>query len=593
VSLLATAAGEKPGLATTPAGGGRRLFPALCLAAAVAGCGGPPAEEPEPVAPTPAGPPWLVDVTAEYGLDFRHETGGVGELHLPEIMGSGAALLDAEGDGDLDVYLIDGAFDLGRSPDPGGSRNRLYLQRDGRLVDATEGSGLGDPGYGMGVAVGDLDNDGRDDVYVSNYGPDRLFRNLGEGRFADVTAAAGIAVDGWSTSAIFVDFDRDGLLDVYVARYVAYDPRVKCYDTAGRHEYCGPSAFPGVSDVLLRNQGGFTFRDVSAAAGIAAVSDAGLGVVSDDFNDDGWPDVYVANDADPNQLWINLGDGTFRDEGLLMGASVNAQGATEAGMGVVAADFDGDALPDLFMTHLVNESNTLYRNLGSGLGFEDATVSSGLASGSAPFTGFGNVAFDAELDGDLDLALVNGRVLRGPRLPSELAPPWDDYAEPNLLYRNLGGGRFERADEQAGEFYRRTEISRGLAIGDLDGDGDGDLLLSNGQGPARIYRNDAPRRGRGLRLEAWDPRLGRLAEGAVVVAELGDRRLRRVQGRGSSYLSSSEPTMLFGLGEAARTDRFVVRWPDGLREVFAGVEAPAGSGTVGRLRLVRGAGRPE
>ncbi len=556
----------------------------MALAGAGGACEGPPPEEPAPPAAVAPAAPWLVDVTDLYDLDFVHETGGEGELQLPEIMGSGAALFDVEGDGDLDVYLLNGARDLGRSPAPDGPRNRLYLQQDGRLVDASEGSGLDDPGYGMGVAVGDVDNDGLDDVYVSNFGADQIYRNLGGGRFRDMTAAAGIRVDGWSASAIFLDFDRDGLLDLYVTRYVAYDPRVKCYDTAGRHEYCGPSAFPGLSDVLLRNEGGFAFRDVSARAGMAAVTDAGLGVVSEDFNDDGWPDVYVANDADPNQLWINLGDGTFRDEGLIMGASVNAQGVTEAGMGVVAADFDGDTLPDLFMTHLANESSTLYRNLGAGLGFEDVTAASGLAAGTAPFTGFGIASFDAELDGDLDLAVVNGRVLRGPRLESELAPPWDDYAEPNLLYRNLGAGRFEAVNDEAAEFHARTEISRGLAIGDLDGDGDGDLLVSNGQGRARIYRNDIPRRGAALRVEAWDPDLGRLAEGAVLIAEIGARRLRRIQGRGHSYLSSSEPTVTFGLGDAASVDRLLVRWPDGRREEFPGATAGA------TIRLIRGQG---
>ena len=561
-----------------------RLLLALAAALLAAACGGPPPAEERPPVATPAEPPWLVDVSDEVGLDFVHETGGVGELQLPEIMGSGLALLDVEGDGDLDLYLINGAFDLGRSPAADGPRNRLYLQRDGRFADATDGSGLGDPGYGMGVAVGDVDNDGRDDLYVSNYGADRLYRNLGGGRFADVTEAAGVAVDGWSTSAAFVDVDRDGLLDLYVARYVAYDPRVKCYDTAGRHEYCGPSAFPGVTDVLLRNEGGLRFRDVSAAAGISGVSDAGLGVTSDDFNDDGWPDIYVANDADPNQLWLNQGDGTFRDEALLMGASVNAQGVTEAGMGVVTADFDGDTLPDLFMTHLVNESNTLYRNLGAEMGFEDVTAVSGLAAASAAYTGFGTVAFDAELDGDLDLALVNGRVLRGPLLPTELSPPWDDYAEPNLFYLNTGGGRFEPALGRAGEFHSRAEISRGLAAGDLDGDGDEDLVVSNGQGRARVYRNEAPRRGSSLRVEAWDPRLGRLAEGAAIIAEVADRRLRRVQRRGRSYLSSSEPAVLFGLGEAAGADRFLVRWPDGLEEAFTGAAAGAS------VRLVRGQG---
>ena len=517
---------------------------------------------------------WLTEIAVEVGLDFVHESGGVGELHLPEIMGAGAALLDIEGDGDLDIYLVNGALELGGSEALQGPANRLYRQEpDGSFRDVTEGSGLADRGYGMGVAVGDFDNNGLDDVYLTNLGADRLYRNVGGGRFEDATARAEIEVAGWSTSATFLDYDRDGYLDLYVTRYVAYDPAVKCYDTAGRHEYCGPSAYPPISDVLLHNQGDGTFRDASGQAGIDGIAGAGLGVACDDFNEDGWIDVYVANDADPNQLWINQHDGTFQDQALLLGASVNAQGLTEAGMGVVAADLDGDLRVDLFMTHLVNESNTFYRNLGQELGFEDVSALSGLASSSAPFTGFGTAAFDADLDGDVDLAVVNGRVLRGPLVENTLTPPWNDYAEPNLFYLNEGRGRFSPVGEGAATFCDMVGISRGLATGDIDDDGDLDLLVSNTQGPARLYRNDASRLGRWLIVEPYDPSLHRLALGAVVTAVVGESRQRRVSTAGFSYLSSSDPRVHFGLGEVRWVERLEVRWPDGLREGFPEVEA--------------------
>ena len=522
-------------------------------------------------------PPWFREITEEVGLDFVHETGAQGELQLPEIMGSGVAFFDADRDGALDLYLVSSAFDLGADPALDGPANRFYRQlEDGTFEDATASSGLGDRRYGMGVAVGDVDVDGWLDVYVSQLGMDRLYRNLGldaEGRvrFEDVTVAAGVVVDNWSASAAFLDFDRDGDLDLYVSRYVAYDPRVPCYDTTGQREYCGPTAFPGISDVLLRNDsagGSIRFVDVSGAAGIDSVAAAGLGVAIEDFDGDGWVDVYVANDADPNQLWINQGNGTFVDEGLTLGASVNALGAAEAGMGVVAADLDGDSGVDLFMTHLENESNTLYRNLGQGLGFEDASAGSGLAISSSPYTGFGTAAFDVELDGDLDLVVANGRVLRGPLLPGELEAPWDDYAEPDLFYRNegtAGAPRFE-LDEKAAGFLSRVEVSRGLAVGDVDRDGDLDLVVTRAQGPARLYSNEAPREGSWLVVEALDG--GAPALGATVVLEAGGRSVRRSLQGGSSYLSSSEPVAHFGLGEIESVERLEVTWGDGSQEFF-------------------------
>ncbi len=558
----------------------------LVLAIAwLAGCGAQETSDSEPAttdtSPAAAVEPWFRETTA---FEFRHETGATGDLHLPEIMGSGAALFDADGDGRLDAYLINSAFSFGGEPETT-PRNQLFLQQeDGTFRDATEASGLGDPGYGMGVAIGDIDNDGHDDVYLSNLGADRLYRNRGDGTFEDHTAAAGVATSGWSTSASFLDFDRDGDLDLYVTHYVSYDPSVRCFDSAGRHEYCGPTAFPGESDVLLRNEGNGTFTDVSTSAGIAAVAHAGLGVVCEDFDGDGWIDVYVANDADPNQLWINQGDGTFRDDALVLGASINAMGAAEAGMGVVAADFDNDLDFDLFMTHLEDESNTLYRNLGPDLGFDDVTASSGLATESRPFTGFGTAAFDAELDGDLDLVVANGRVLRSTLLETPVPAPWNDYAEPNLFFLGDGSGTFEPAPVAGGPLTGTVEITRGIALGDIDRDGDLDLLLSNTQGPARLYLNEAPRAGHWLQVEAIDPELRRTALGARIEVRAGGRVRARSLTSGFSYLSSSEAVAHFGLGEAEAVEGIDVLWPDGTRERFPGAAADQ------RIRLEKGRG---
>lgn len=536
--------------------------------------------------------PWFVDITAEAGLDFVHETGATGELHMPEVIGAGAALWDFDNDGDLDIYLTNAAFGLGSADRNGEPRNRLYRQEpDGRFVDVTASSGLGDTGYGMGVAVGDINNDGHLDIYLCNYGPDRLYRNRGDGTFEDITVAAGIDVNGWSCSASLFDYDRDGFLDLYVTQYVEYDAATKCSDFAGRRDYCGPNSFYGVPDVLLRNNGDGTFTDVSEEAGIASIAAPGLGVICADLNGDDWPDVYVANDGKANQLWINQGGRGFLDEAVMMGVALNGQGMGEAGMGVVVADFDGDADFDLFISHLGvprAETNTFYRNLGGTTGFEDATAECGLGASSVAYTGFGTAGFDADLDGDIDLFVANGAVMRRPVLPgSEVAPPWDRYAEPNLFYLNDGTGRFELQVVSAGPVCTRVEITRALATGDIDSDGDVDLLMSNIQGPARLYRNEMPRQGHWLIVRALDPRLRRDAIGASVTVHLEGRQILRMITGGSSYLSSSDLRAHFGLGRANKINRIVVRWPDGLREEFQ-------VGEVDRiLELVRGTGGPE
>ena len=539
---------------------------------------------------------WYADITSEVGLDFDHETGATGELHLPEIMASGAALFDFDLDGDLDIYLTNGADGLTRtvpraelqtfSPASEGPTNRLYRQEDnGSFVDVSGESGLDDPSYGMGIAIGDIDNDGDPDVYLTNFGLDKLYLNLGDGTFKDVTEAAGIDVTGWSCSAAFFDYDRDGWLDLFVTRYVDYNPQHECSGFSGKADYCGPKAYPPVHDCLLHNNGDGSFTDVTDTAGISAAAAAGLGVNCGDLSGDGWPDIYVANDGYANHLWINQHDGTFVDSALVGGVALNWQGAAEAGMGVVTADLDNDLDLDLFMTHLHRETNTFYRNEGDGHSFVDGTAPSGLGPTSVAFTGFGTAALDVELDGDLDLPVVNGRVLLGEPVDGvQLDEPWNYYAEPNLFYLNDGQGNFQ-SSERMPSFCNPIEISRGLAMGDIDSDGDLDLLISNVQGPARLYRNVAERKGYWLIIEAVEPQTRRHAIGAVVTVNCADRRLMRTVTRAVGYLSSSQPAAHFGLGSATAVDSINVRWPDGTIEVFDG-------GPVDRtIRLVRGEGR--
>ncbi len=571
----------------------RPLFSALLLLTTFA-CGhdgtGADATTTDAEHPIPAGasdvpadvPPWLVDATEAWNVRFTYDAGAGGELLFPEMMGGGIAVFDANEDGRLDLYFISGGPGPNRPSAPGDPVNRLFLQgADGRFSDATAGSGLADPGYGTGVAVGDFDNDGHEDVFVANIGADRLFRGRGDGTFEDVTAAAGIPGGGspevdpdlhWSSSAAFCDIDRDGYLDLYVVGYVIFDRSVECTDRAGRREYCGPDSFEDRVDTLLHNQGDGTFRDITHEAGIDVVTGAGLGVVCEDLDDDGWVDIYVANDGDPNQLWMNQGDRTFIDDALILGASVNASGLSEAGMGVVAADFDNDGDFDLFLTHLRDETNTFYRNLGAGVGFEDQTARVGLGTASAPYTAFGTAPVDLDLDGDLDLVILNGRVTRGEALTDALPGPWNDYAEPNLVYRNEDG-RFRLLDLEARAFTEPIEVGRGLATGDLDGDGDLDIAVSNIGSPARLYRAEAPP-GRWLLVDAIDPRLGgRRALGARVRVEAeGRSQVRTIHGA-MSYLSSSDPRAHFGFGpstgaESGEVDEIVVRWPDGLEETF-------------------------
>lgn len=537
------------------------------------------AEETEPIPNAdPSVLALFIDVANEVGLTFQYRGWPAGSYHLPTVMGGGAAVFDADGDGRMDIYLINGHDGTPQSK----LTNRLFRQRaNGTFEDVTEASNLGDRGFGMGCAIGDIDNDGDVDVYVSNYGADRLFRNEGDGTYTDISAEAGISSERWGTSVAFLDFDRDGWLDIYIANYVEYDEDKICYDNAGRRDYCSPDTFVAEVDRLYRNRGDGTFMDVTEAAGIGDVAQAGLGVVCADFDDDGWIDIYVANDEQPNMLWVNQRDGTFVDDAILMGAAYDKHGRAEAGMGVTAGDADADGDLDLFVTHLRGETNTYYRSDG-GIAFDDSTAAVGLGLLSMPYTGWGTAFFDVDLDGDLDLAVVNGAVnRRSPALRDDMGF-WNDYAEPNLMFRNDGRGRFEHMDVEAGAFAVGIEVSRGFIPVDIDADGDLDLLVTNIEGPARLYRNE-------LQVETWlavtvyDPDLKREALGARVVIRSGARSFVRHVIPPGGYLTGAPATIHLGLGDGETVIDIEVRWPDGGEERFAG-EAD------GRVELRRGSG---
>ena len=579
-----------------PRGSGGRATAALLLAVVLTvGTGVPPggvdaaAQSPLP----PAGAAWFTDRAQEAGIDFVHFSGASGQLYVSEVLGPGAAMFDFDDDGDLDVYIVQGrmlhpgaAIDPATAPSEGAPpgdrlyRNDLVAHADGtrtlRFTDVTEGSGLYARSYGMGVAAGDVDNDGRVDLYRTALGPNQLFRNNGDGTFTDVTGQAGVGDPRWSVSASFADLDRDGWLDLFVGNYVDHRldaPQPECFTRTGERDYCGPSAFASVPDRLFRNRGDGTFVDVTAAAGVAREYGAALGVAAFDADGDGWTDVYVANDGEPNQLWMNRGNGTFTNGALLAGAALNDSGRTEGSMGVDAGDFDGDGDDDLFMTHLTRETNTLYVNDGLGL-FEDRTAMMGLGAPSLAYTGFGTAWLDFDNDGWLDLLVVNGAVQgshrrfaggRAPDAPAGAsgAPALD---QPNQLFRNLGNGRFDEVTRRAGPVFGLSEVSRGAAFGDIDNDGDVDVLVTNNAGRARLLINEVDNRDRwiGLRLVGGAGRRDMLGARVGVFRD-GPPLWRRVRADGS-YASANDPRVLVGLGDAAAVRRVRVVWPSGREE---------------------------
>lgn len=526
---------------------------------------------------------------AASGLDFVHFNGMSGRFYFQEMMGSGAALIDYDRDGDLDVYLVQGHWlgdhDISEAifapAHPLPMSDRLYRNdglRDGipRFTDVTEQLGLTIArGYGMGVAVGDYDGDGYDDLYLSNYGSNQLLRNVAGQRFEDVTASAGVDDVRWSVSAAFLDYDGDGDQDLFVGNYVRHDMAEQrtCRFQARELDYCGPLRGDGDSDSLFRNDGDGTFTDVSTSSGLGALRGGALGVSVADFDGDGRIDIYVANDGVENRLWINQGPGEdglwrFHDDALLAGVSVNRDGRAEASMGVDAADLDGDGDVDLFMTHLSTETNTLYLNDGGGW-FEDRTVGRGMGAVSFEYTGFGTAFLDYDNDGHLDVFAANGEIRKvAAQVEAELPYP---LAQRNQLFRNDGEARFVEVTAEAGAAMRREEVGRGAAFGDVDGDGDTDVLVANNAGPARLLLNQVGSANGWVGLELRD-RHGS-AVGATVSLMLpdGSPAVRRARREGS-YASSNDPRVLIGLGAAPPAAVTVrVRWPSGLEQTITGL----------------------
>ncbi|MCP4661314.1 MAG: CRTAC1 family protein [bacterium] len=547
----------------------------------------------------------FVERAAELGIDFYHFNGMTGEYHMAEITGTGGALFDYDNDGDLDAYLVQGsmlrpelkieeAVFPPRHPVP--LTDRLYRNdlepgnpESLRFTDVTEAAGLGAFGYGMAVATGDYDNDGWIDLYVTNLGSNQLLHNNGlgaDGRvtFSDVTAAAGVDDDRWSVPAAFIDYDRDGRLDLFVGNYLIYPATVPiCKAATGAPDYCGPGNFTPLEDRLFHNRGDGTFEDVTEAAGLREGFGPALGVVVADFTGDGWLDLYVANDATPNNFWINDGDGTFTDEALLAGCSLNASGQAESSMGVDGADFDGDGDIDLFMGHLLSQTNTLYRNDGTGM-FDDSTLETGLGAPSRPNTTFGTAWLDYDNDGWLDLFTANGAVMK----IEELARKQDPYPfhERNQLYRNLGGSRFAETTAQGGKVFELSEVSRGAAFGDVDNDGDTDILMINNNGPVRLLINQLGNRRSwlGLHLVGGEPVRDVLGARAELRRRAQPSLWRWVRVDGS-FCSVSDPRLLFGLGDDPQPTSVRVWWPDGRVEEWTDL-------VVGRYtRLHQGRGR--
>jgi hypothetical protein len=513
----------------------------------------------------PDGPAWFEDITEKAGLNFVHDPGDVEKYLMYQSVGSGCAIADLDGDNRSDLILLTNAGPQSIST------NKLCRQKpDGTFEDVSAGSGLDFPGWNMGVAVGDVNNDGKPDVLVTQVDGTRLFLNRGAMKFTDATAEANISNPVWGTSAAFLDFDRDGWLDLFVVNYVNYDPTWPCLAPSGEREYCAPRVFPGTASRLFRNRGGGVFEDVSATSRIAEKVAPGLGVAVADFDGDGWPDVFVANDGTPNHLWVNQKDGTFREEAELRGVARTAAGHAYAGMGVAVGDVDNDGLLDLYVTHLTSETNTLWKQGPRGK-FRDLSTEWGLLATRWRATGFGTLTADFDNDGAQDIAVVNGRVTREPVAKPKpgVAPHWAAYAERNQLFANTGG-KFRDVSHNNPALCGHFTVARGLACGDIDGDGAPDLLVNAIGEKARLLRNVAPNRGHWVAVRALDPKRNRDAVGAEVTVRAGGVSRVRVIGSADSFLSAGPAEAHFGLGAATVVESYEVAWPDGTRETFPG-----------------------
>jgi len=548
----------------------------------------------------PRGAPLFEDVAKQSGIDFWQYSGATGEYLLPEMVGSGAALIDYDNDGDTDIFLVQGypTGPLGKAPvpvpvgwKPGNRLFRNNLNPSGKLsfTDVTESAGLGHAGQGMGVAAGDYDNDGHTDLYVTNYDHNILYHNNGNGTFTDVTATAGVASAGWSTSAAFIDYDRDGLLDLAVVHYVQFYPR-PCYSPQGSKDYCGPQPFEGSVTQLYRNLGNGRFKDVTAEVGLNAKKGPGLGILTGDFGSDGYPGFMVANDGAANHLWISeprtasrsaqaagsvvrakqTSDRVFHEEGLTHGLAYASDGKARAGMGIADGDIYGDGGEAVIVTNLPNESFTLFQREPNG-DFVDATEQSGLSHISLPYTGFGVGLFDMENRGLLDMFSANGgvRAMAGDLSSNPKGDPFP-YRERKLLLRNMGKGKgFEDITSSAGPALATSEVSRAAAFGDVNNDGGIDILVTNNNGPARLLLNTAPDRGHWILVHLEGVHTNRSGYGSVVelVRKNGTSVKRWARGDGS-YLAANDPRIHFGLAKAPDIDRIQVHWLGGACEAW-------------------------
>jgi hypothetical protein len=548
------------------------------------------------------------NVATAIGITFTHVNGASPEKYLVETMGSGAAFLDYDNDGWIDLFVVDGGSIAGAGKsaathrlyhNEGLSAGALAKAGKGLFKDVTAASGIVHRDYGMGACAGDIDGDGRTDLYITNYGPNALYRNTGNGAFTDVTRTARVGLDGWSTSCAFVDVDRDGDLDLFITNYLDA-PKSKnpfCGDPQRRiRVYCHPLNYSGLPNMLYRNDGKGVFTDVSAEAGMAKVVGNGLGVAVGDYDDDGWPDVFVANDAVPNFLFHNDGNGRFSEVALAAGVAVGRDGKARAGMGTEFADYNGDGRLDLVVTNHEFETHSLFRNDGKG-SFSDASVEAGIASPTLPFVGFGVVFLDADNNGTLDMAIVNGHVIDN----TAVFRPGSSHAQRRLFFQNTNpstslrasGPRFTEVGKQSGPGFAAQAVGRTLLAGDVDNDGDVDLVVTNNGGALDVLRNDAGRGRHALSVRLAGVRSNRNAIGArVTVTAQGRTQMREVKS-GSSYLGQNDLRAHVGLGDVTRVERIDVRWPTGevetIRDVAADqiVTITEGKGITGRRAFAR------
>jgi len=529
-----------------------------------------PSPSASPTPPRPSGPVEFTDVSAQAGIHFKHNSGAFGKKYLPETLGTGCAFLDYDNDGWQDILLVN-SMDW---PEHKSKKSFLALyhnNQDGTFTDVTRQAGLAVEMYGIGVAVGDYDNDGNDDVYITCVGPNHLFRNLGGGKFADVSARAGVADPGFSTSAVWFDYDNDGNLDLFVANYVDWSVETDqlCSLDGKNKSYCTPQSYKGQSPTLYHNRGNGTFENVTQRAGLNDPTCKSLGVALLDYNNDGRMDLFVANDTEPNKLYKNNGNGTFTDEAVTAGVAFSEAGTARAGMGVDAGDYDGSGRQGIVVGNFTNESMALYSNDGTGL-FTDDAPKSGIGKMSAQSLTFAVFFFDYDLDGLLDVFAANGHVSDD----ISVVQPNVKYAQPPHLFRNKGKKKFEEMTGKLGRALQRAIVGRGAAYGDFDNDGDLDLLITSNNGPARLLRNENANQNDLLRVKTVGGRSNRDGIGTKVTLKTAKAKSFSMVKTGSSYCSQSELPLVFGLGapEEGRTVSLELIWPSGQKDTIPDIK---------------------